>query len=253
MVSARQLMSYAPYAGGLASVAYRNPFNGRTRQNMPRSYTRTLTKTTRRPRQMKSQIKQIITNEKPAKHNTWYAATQILHNSIYTISPSQNIVQGDTNADRDGDQVQMCSLKLKGQFFSDTSGAGYTYRLLVGYSGEEENVFVTWNNGALSEAELFLPITGNGHRTNAIVNPKAFTCLYDQIIDINSLLDGISDVASYEITVPLGDTKFPYQSTGSQYGKNRNLYVVLIGCKIGGTLGVTDAGDIQMSGDLIFK
>jgi len=212
-----------------------------------------MTRTRTKGKQMKSQIKRILTADKPAKHLTAYAPSNLLHNSIYTICPTQAVVQGDTNAQRDGDQIQLCALKLKGAFYTDSVAAGYTYRILVGYSGEEYPTGVAFSAAGLVEAEIFLPLTGNGHRTNAVVNPKAFTVLYDQTIDVNSLLDGVADVHSYEVSVPLGDQKFYYQSTASVYGKTRNLYVVVIACRGGGTLGTTDSGDIQMAVDLIFK
>lgn len=251
MVSARQIMGYAPFPNALGTMVYAG---ARSRKG-PRfgySNSRTLTKS-KSKKQMKSTIKRILTADKPAKHLTYYSAANLLHNSIYTICPTQAITQGDTNASRDGDQIQTCALKVKGQFFTDTAAAGYSYRILVGYSGEEYTTGTTWNISGLGEAEIFLPNTGSGHRVSAIVNPKAFTVLHDQLVDVNSLLDGISDVASFDFTVGLGDQKFYYQSTGSVFGKTRNLYIVVIACKVGGTLGTTDSGDIQMTGDLIFK
>jgi len=252
MVYNRQLVNYSPFTPALGTMLY-NAFKPRTSSRQGYSNTRTVTRTRTKGKQMKSQIKRIITADKPAKHLTFYAPASILHNSIYTICPTQGVTQGDTNAQRDGDQIQTCALKLKGQFFTDAAAAGYTYRILVGYSGEEYATGVAWNITGLTEAELFLPLTGNGHRTNAIVNPKAFTVLHDQLIDVNSLLEGVPDVASFDMNINLSNQKFYYQSTASVYGKTRNLYVVLIAVRSGGTLGVTDAGDIQLSGDLIFK
>jgi len=252
MVYNRQLVNYTPYANSLGTMLY-SGWKSRTAARQGYSNTRTLTRTRTKGKQMKSQIKRILTADKPAKHLTAYAPSNLLHNSIYTICPTQAVVQGDTNAQRDGDQIQLCALKLKGAFYTDSVAAGYTYRILVGYSGEEYPTGVAWSAAGLVEAEIFLPLTGNGHRTNAVVNPKAFTVLYDQTIDVNSLLDGVADVHSYEVSVPLGDQKFYYQSTASVYGKTRNLYVVVIACRGGGTLGTTDSGDIQMAVDLIFK
>lgn len=252
MVTARQLVTYAPYAGTLATKAY-NRISYRNPTRVSRTQTLSTVRTKRKPKSAKSYIKRVIESDKPAKHKTHYAATALVHNLIYSISPTQLVVQGDTNEDRDGDQIQLCALKMNGTLFSDGTANGYTYRIMIGYSGEEYNLSAgTWQATALQEAELFLPATGNGFRTGAIVNPKAFTCLYDEVVDINSLLSGVVDIHSYSLTVPLTG-KFPYQSTASIYGKNRSLYVVVIPCVNGGSLGLTSCGAIQASFDLIFK
>lgn len=250
MVSARQLISYAPYANQLASMVYNK---SSSTQRFGRSNSRTMTTTKRKKKQLASSIKRVISNEKPAKHRSFYTAANMSHNLIYSMSPTEIVTQGDTNEDRDGDQIELCALKLKGSFFCPTTANGYSYRIIVGYSGEEYPVNGVLSVSGLIEPEIFLPATGAGHRTNAIINPKAFTCLHDETIDVNSLLAGVSDVYSYFVDVPLNNHKFLYQATQSIYGKTRNLYVVVISTATGGTLGVTASGACQMSADLIFK
>jgi len=252
MVSARQFLTYAPYAGQLGTKVY-DRIAARNPTKFSRSQTLTTVRTQRKPKSAKSYIKRVIDNDKPAKHRSFYAATSLTHNSIYSIGPTQLVVQGDTNQDRDGDQIQLCALKIAGTVFADSVANGYTFRVMVGYSGEEYNLSAgIWDPAGLIENQIFLPATGAGHRTAAIVNPKAFTCLYDEVFDINSLLAGIVDVHSFSITVPLSG-KFLYQSTASQYGKMKNLYAIVIPCVNGGTLGLTSCGAIQTSMDLIFK
>lgn len=252
MVSARQFVTYAPYANTLATKIYDSVSN-RNPTKYSRSQTTTMVRTQRKPKSAKSYIKRVIDNDKPAKHRSFYAATALTHNSIYTIGPTQLVTQGDTNQNRDGDQIQLCALKIHGTVFADAVANGYTFRVMVGYSGEEYNLSAgIWDPAGLVEAEIFLPGTGAGHRTAAIVNPKAFTCLYDEVFDINSLLAGVVDVHSLSITVPLSG-KFNYQSSASQYGKLRNLYCIVIPSVNGGTLGLTSCGAIQTSMDLIFK
>jgi len=251
MVYNRNVMAYAPYAGSLMS---RIVPRGGTKPKFARSYNTTTVRKTTKRKSASSLIKQVLNNDKPAKHRTQYTGISCLHNLIYSISPTQLIVQGDTNQDRDGDVAQLAALKVNGTIFADSVANGYCYRILVGYSGEEYNLSAgVLSVSGLVESEIFLPATGSGHRTAAIVNPKAFTCLYDEVIDINSLLSGVVDVHSYSLTVPLGDHKFNYQSTASQYGKTKNLYVIFLGSCAGGTIGVTAIGSTQMSFDLIFK
>jgi len=245
-------MQYAPPANMLGSYVY-DRLRSNQRSNQRPGTSRTVTSNKRKRKQLTSSIKQVITNEKPAKHRTFFDSEALTHNTIYTLSPTQAVVQGDTNENRDGDQIQVCALKLKGSFYAPATANGYSYRFLVGYSGEEYSVAAAFSASGLVDAEIFLPVTSGGHRTNGIINPKAFTVLHDETIDVNSLLTSVQDVYSYQMLVSLNDAKFPYQSSGSIYGKTRNLYVVVIGCAIGGSTGITDAGVIHLSADLIFK
>lgn len=250
VVNTNRYVPYAPFLNQLGTMVYNS---AKPNQQVGRSYTRTTTTKRKQRKQLASSIKRVITNEKPAKHLSFFTSAALVHQNIMSMSPTQGVVQGDTNQDRDGDQIQVCALKLKGSFFAPTTANGYTYRIMVGYSGEEYATGTTLTVSGLVESEIFLPGTGAGHRTNAINNPKAFTVLHDETIDINSLISGVQDVYSYSLTVPLNDSKFLYQSTGSVYGKTKNLYVVIIPCVIGGSLGITSCGNVHVSADLVFK
>jgi len=251
VVNTNRYVPYAPFLNQLGTMVY----NGtKPVQRIGRGYSRTVTTTKRKQRkQLASSIKRVITNEKPAKHLSFFTSSALTHNTILSMSPTQGVVQGDTNADRDGDQIQLCALKLKGSFFAPTTANGYSYRIMVGYSGEEYPTGTALTASGLVEAEIFLPNTGTGQRTNALNNPKAFTVLYDETVDVNSLISGVQDVYSYSLTVPLNDSKFYYQSNQSTYGKTKSLYVVVIPSVIAGTLGITSAGNVHISADLIFK
>jgi len=201
----------------------------------------------RRSTTLQAQIKAT----EPAKHYCNSAAQQLLHGTIQTIIPTAGIVQGTTNTTRVGDEVYLEAIKLKGHFQSDTVSNIYNYRLIVGYTGEEYNRPSVFGTG-LTSAELFIVNSDANWPTAGIINPKAFTVVYDHTIDINSQLTGVSDIKSFDATISLKKA-FPYQANGSIYGKNQNLAIVVIGSVGGGTSGTTDAGDVLLSYDLIFK
>lgn len=198
----------------------------------------------------KSLQKQIMATH-PAKHATRDIEQSAKHQTIYTFSPTQGISQGNGNTQRDGDSIHLEALKLKGFYVTNATSGAYQMRMLIGYSGEEYDVATDFGNG-LSSGQIFLPDTTTTWSINGIVNPKAFTLLYDQTVDVNSQLASTQDINNIAVTVPL-KTKFDYQSTGSAYGKLRNLYVVIICAVAGGTTGTTDVGQVIMSSDLIFK
>lgn len=174
----------------------------------------------------------------------------MLHNAIYTFGPTQTIVQGTNNTQRAGDEVYLCALKVSATIVTDTAAGAFSYRVMVGYSGEEYAAASGFVSG-LTLANLFLPNTGGANATTAIVNPKTFTVVDDRMVDINSLITATADLKTLAYTCSL-NTKFPYKASGSVYGKTRNLYLVVIGFKAGGS-GATAVGTALFNTDLIFK
>lgn len=188
------------------------------------------------------------------KHNTINdsvnAAAGITANTIYTNSITTKVTQGDTNADRTGDAIQLVALKIKGVINSATTAGAYGYRILVGWSTKQFNV--SGSAAGLGLTDIFLPSTGANWTPSAIVNPKAFTVLHDSMVDINSQITATADLAQVDIKVPLSG-KFEYVSSGSVYGKTRNLYLIVIPAVIGGTSGTTQCGSYAFNTDLIFQ
>jgi len=193
----------------------------------------------------------LAVKELPAKHYANASITSLPHNTILSVVPTTGITQGLTNTNRIGDHVQLCAIKLKGSLNSASAANGYSYRVLVGWTGEEYNLPTVLGSG-LGSTELFIVNTDTGWETNGIINPKAFTVLSDSTYDINSQITGVADCMSFATTVPL-NMKFDYQANGSIYGKTKNLAVIVIGSVIGGTSGTTSAGLVVLAYDLIFK
>jgi len=193
---------------------------------------------------------QRVRNLAPYKHNAISDSAinpTLTHNSIYTTTLTSKIAQGDDNASRDGDRINLVALRVSGCVHSSAAVTGAnTYRLLVLWSGEEYNV--TASTSGLTLAEIFLP-TGGGLVSRAIVNPKAVTVLHDVMVDIDSLITTTANVSSFDFKVPINQI-FSYQGTGSVFGKMKNLYLVVIGSIIGGSGSV---GTALINTDLIFQ
>ena len=237
----------ALFAAGLQSMP-------RISTKTARSRTETQTTTKRKKRALKSNsLKKQMLSMKPAFHDTVSdntLTTTLAHNNMYVTSPTQAVGQGTDNTSRIGDEIYLEAMKFRATIHTPDTTGGFVYRIIVGYSGEEINCPTSFTS--IAQAEIFLPGTGDKFRTNGINNPKAFTVLYDSTIDFNSLVANTQEVRTVEDTIQL-KTKFPYQASGSQYGKNRNLYVAVMGIKIGGITGVTTTGDVFINCDLIFK
>lgn len=209
-----------------------------------------------RPRKsIKSNVKKTILEMAAPYHSTTddtiSGKSLIEHNTIYSLNLTAFLGQGTGNDDRQGDQVFLEALKIKGFARSNSASNSYQYRVLVGYSPKEFN-FTSMANTGLQQANIFLPDTIGASFANGIINPKAFTCIYDNTMVINSMLTGITDIQAFQATVPL-KKKFQYQSDGSTLGKKNNLYLVLIGYVTGGVTGTTQTGDILCAADVIFK
>jgi len=169
------------------------------------------------------------------------------HNLVYSFNITAQVVQGTLNSSRQGDSIYIAALKFRAFIQSAAPANAYSYRILIGWSGEEA-VPTTLLTTGLTANEVFLPLTGVNWTPNSIVNPKAFTVLYDATIDIDSQIAAVATGKSFMATVPINQ-KFDYQSSASIYGKNKNLYVVVCPAQIGGG----PCGSIFMATDLIFK
>lgn len=211
--------------------------------------TLTVAKTTNKPNARSLKTK--IMNLKPAKHFTSEAGVSMLHQTLYSMFPTAGVVQGTGDDERIGDHIFLAAIKMKGMFSTDPDAGAYSYRILVGYTGEEYLSPVLSSVG-LSAGEVFLPNTFTTWRVGGLVNPKAFTCLYDETFDVNSQIDGFRDLTSFSFSVPLNKS-FPYQASSSPLGKFKNLAVVVVGGIAGGAQGVNDLGGISYAYDLIFK
>jgi len=236
-----------PSSGGFAGWFAKRQRTG-TRYGWSSTGT-TLTKKRRPRRGQYRTFQRRVLNVFPAKHVTNSVATTILNGRIYTMNLTQQILQGAAGDQREGDSVMLEALKISGHFQTSTESNGFIFRILVGYSGEEYNT-PTLAVGNLSVAELFQPNTAT-QITNGIINPKAFTVLFDHVIDLNSQIEGDRTLQSLKETIKL-NKKFPYQAFASLYGKTQNLYMVVCSNQPDTAIDVPN-GSAILSYDLIYK
>lgn len=220
------------------------------------TYTRTKTQRKRKaPARKGNSMKRQLLAVAPKYHfgvsDSVLGAT-LLHNNIYCQSPTQLITQGTSNTNRQGDAIYMNALRINGLFSTpDNASDAFTYRIMVVKHGDNLAA-ATSLPSLLSHSDLFLPNTGNIIEPNSLVNPKSVTVLYDQTVEINSVLATSAEWHRVSFTVPL-NTMFQYQGTASTFGKNYNLYIVLIGSVFNGVSNTTSCGSFTGSADLIFQ
>jgi len=250
------IMSYKPYGRTAMNVVpYMLSSSQSSRRGVKSSTTGSIvtTKRARKPARALS-LKTLIKRAEASKHYTLDSNIATLHNTVYTCVPTQGVLQGVTNAaGRSGDEIYVCALKMHGIMVSAAAAGAYSFRILVGWTGEEITTAGAGTGlvSGLGTTEVFLPNTVT-YATNGVVNPKAFTCLYDQTFDINSQIATISDVNSFSFTVPINQT-FNYQSSASIQGKTRNLAIVVVSTVYGGVTGTTASGACVLAADLIYK
>jgi len=239
-----QMAGYGAMAYGGAGYAGLRSLSAKSQQRRGSHVGRTLVGSKRRKtKSVSGLVKNVIYKmaEKKQYSNTTPIAS-LLHGSIYTQSITTKLVQGTTEATRVGDAVQLSDVMIKGVFATASTANAYQFRVMVVSSGEEYNVDGT--TSGLTTAELFNQGITAGTQVNAMVNPKAVTVLHDEVVNINSTISGVSDGGLIDVTVPLNDQNFKYQSSGSVYGKSKNIYVVVIGWVLSGTAGTTSTGSI---------
>lgn len=248
-----QLTNYRNMAQGAIAAYYATP--PYSQQRIPQRYrtsapTRTITTTKRRRLTNKNSFRNQMLKNTPAKHNTQGPTTAMTANTIYTFNATSLITQGDANTNRDGDAINLEALKVRGYYSTSATAGAYMFRMIVGYSGEEittGNAFIALG---LTAGQIFLPNFPSNFV--AVVNPKAFTVVHDEVIDSNSQIAATKDVANIAKTLLL-KKKFLYQETASIFGKDTNLYIIVIAHVVDGATGTTPAGDVLIATDLIFK
>jgi len=244
-------LGMAPYAANyFRGGAFTN--SAAKKRARSRGATQTLVTSKRQKKSGKKSFHSLMVQNTPAKHYTNAILQTLTHSTMYFFAPPQQVVLGDAYNQRDGDYIDLIALKLKGIFQTPTASNAYSYRLIVGYSGEEYTGSATGLTVGLTDAEVFLPNTSGNWTLNGIVNAKAFTSIYDQTFDINSMEASTVELQSFSVTVPL-NKKFPYQANASIFGKDKNLYVFITSGVAGGSSGVTASGTLVCGYDLIFK
>lgn len=253
----KDMTRWMPYAAGLAAN-YMQPTSGPVygpinRPFQPRGAIRTIKKAKRR-RAGYNTLKRQILNIESAKHMTDQPTAvpggNMTMNTLYTYNVTSKVAQGTGVNQRIGDSIYLEALKIRGNYIVPQDAGGYVARILVGYSGEEYSA--TGFASGLGTGEVFHAPTANAWSPNGLINSKAFTVLYDQTIDINTLTTTNEELSSFVATVPL-KKDHDYQAAASIYGKKTNLYIVVVGAAVGGSSGTTNVGNIIMSLDLIFK
>uniref|UniRef100_UPI004048B047 hypothetical protein n=2 Tax=Pseudomonadati TaxID=3379134 RepID=UPI004048B047 len=253
-LSGSTLMQYGQpqlYPVPVFGHSQRFPVPNAKRQRANYSYygTGTITKKKQANNRYRKSFSRKVLNVFPAKHLSGESQVTINNSTVYTMNLTAQVGQGTANNQREGDSIHLEALKINGLVQSATESNAYKFRILIGYSGEEFGT-TTFASGSLSSSEIFLPTTFTT-TTNGIVNPKAFTVLYDKTIDLNSQVEGDRVIQSFSDTLRL-NTKFPYQASASVYGKFKNLYAICISYAPDIAVGVPN-GSILFSYDLIFK
>lgn len=171
-------------------------------------------------------------------------------NTLYALNLTGKIRQGIDNTSRQGDACFLESLTIRGFFNSASASNAYVFRVMVVWSGSDY-ANTGMSSSSLTYPEVFLPSSGFTSITNAIVNPKACTVLYDNTVDINSQVANSPDVMSVLTTLKL-DQKFQFKADGSVFGKTKNLYLVIGGFGIG-QAALSPVGTGQFATDIRFK
>jgi len=220
-------LAHSMLAAGVKRVIIPNDFspNKKQKTQMTDGYKKTGVKKTSYKRTNKktaSVVKDTILGMAATYHKTQSDATLFVdpmtHNTIYTYNVTAQVVPGTTVGTRQGDSIFLKGLNVKGNLLTNDVSNGYQYRVMVLMSGEEYDAGSSFGIGVngLGLGEIFyLPQAFIG--TSAIVNPKAVTILHDEIIDINSQVSNIRDIANCSFYVSL-NRKFHYQSSGGVYG-----------------------------------
>lgn len=172
-------------------------------------------------------VKRMMATQSEAKVKDANINATLTNGDVFSYNLTAQIVQGTADGTRVGDEIYLKTLELRGFVAAHTVSGAYSYRVIVGWSGEELNP-ATLATGGLTFGQIFMPNLGAATSAFGVINKKAFTAISDRFYDVNSQIAGIVDLST-ALTTPKCVGKFKFQANGSQFGKTRNLYVIVIG------------------------
>jgi len=186
-----------------------------------------------------------------AKANSFESAkTDMVHNSIWSISPTQLLTQGTGNTNRIGDSVYLQNVVINGYYSCPTTALSINRCRIMVFWSRVAIDNQTFLSTVITGTDLFHPGTAFV-MSNGIVNSKAVTVLADVILEVNPSVSTAKDIKSFAMTVPLNQN-FDYAAYGSAKGKRKNLFIAAIPFVVGGA-GFGPAGDVIFSHTLKFK
>ncbi|AMB43011.1 hypothetical protein [Circovirus-like genome DHCV-6] len=154
--------------------------------------------------------------------------SQVLgNNQIFSLSLTQQIAVGNTSVTRVGDSILLGSLTLSGELTAYATIQSVKYRVIVGYTRNTVANGSSMIQGILGYGDIFYSVGTPGYLAHGVVNPQAFTALYDEMIDLNSDSAQVH-LRSFYTRINLKMSKFDYATQGGSLGKVKNLSFVIV-------------------------
>jgi len=171
-------------------------------------------------------VKRMIQGTMETKQKKYaVSSVAVTSNTIYTYNLTAQITQGNTDGSRIGDEIFLSALTANFRYVTNVAAAYYTCRVILGYSGEEFNPSAgSFSTAGLTSGQIF--VASPGGFAQGVVNTKAFTVIYDTMIQINSSITNIEEGHTIRFNPSLSG-KFKFQEAGGIYGKTKNLYMIV--------------------------
>jgi len=168
---------------------------------------------------------------------------------VYSKNLTYDLTQGTSQANRQGDNVYLCSLKVSGFYESPVNAAnGVVYRVLVYWSDLYANTG-NFGTATISTGDIF--INSGDRNSMLIVDPKKVTVLYDETTVIQASISGV--YTAQDIIAKVSIEKAVKFLPGTNELNPRNLFLTIIPSVANGSTGTTDAGKFIIGTDLVFK
>lgn len=147
----------------------------------------------------------------------------MIHNTLYTNAPLQNLQTGTADGQRTGSQIFLRHLKIRGIFRPSVSAGQTDLRMLVVFADKQVSTPGVWGTGANSLSQTDLMYSTTLPVPHALLNNKQdFKLLCDRIIPVKyagQLID-----KRFEVDCPV----FKKLTFNGVYNKEGNIYVVVV-------------------------
>jgi len=204
-------------------------------------------------RQLQTALKEVAQTK--YFYNVFDTASPLKHNTIYTSSFVQQIVQGTGDNNRIGTKIHLDKHLIRFNLQNAAAAGNIELRVMVIWLDTEYGAGPTYTS-AVGATDLFQDggVGGFSGWTRLLDNRKACNVIHDQVYKLNSI-DIANQVTIKSFDININYNKIVHYSATTAYftRPDKQLYVLWIPNVVNGTTGTTDVCTIGAQSYLSFK
>lgn len=197
-------------------------------------------------RSMERIARSVLNQQKETKQLVTSNSQSLVHDTIYTWAPTQNLVLGFAASQREGDSIYLRKIKVRGRIELPSTIAQGQYRMMALWLPAERTAASTSNPlvpSGVGSSEIFLPSVHPLY-SRFINNKLNSKVICEKRINISPQTAGNAKSVTFNLDCSFF-RKMQFKSPGGTLFKDEQLYFVLMGQTPNGTAGTTNIGIVH--------